>query len=57
MRKIDKKISIIIPVHDEEANIPLVYAELTRVFAALPYSYEIIFIDDGSKDASREAVK
>lgn len=57
MRKIDKKISIIIPVHDEEANIPLVYAELVRVFVTLPYFYEIIFIDDGSKDASCEAVK
>lgn len=56
MKKTAKKISVIIPVHNEQVNIPLVYAEIVRVFAILPYSYKIIFINDGSTDASREAI-
>lgn len=52
-----KKISVIIPVHNEQVNIPLVHAELVRVLAPLPYSREIIFIDDGSRDASVNVVK
>lgn len=55
--KIAKKISIIVPVHNEQINIPLVYAELVNVFATLPYSYEIVFINDGSTDTSCEVIK
>ena len=39
-----KIISIIVPVHNEEKNIPLIEAELSHVLAALPYSHEIIFV-------------
>jgi dolichol-phosphate mannosyltransferase len=50
-----KKISIIIPLYNEEKNIPLIHAEVLRVFKSIEnYSYEIIFVDDGSKDNSSQ---
>lgn len=47
-----KKISIVLPVCNEEKNIPLIYQELVDVFSSLSYDYEIIFVNDGSKDNS-----
>lgn len=48
-----KSISVIIPVFNEESNIPLIYNELIRVFSEIEnYTYEIIFVNDGSSDAS-----
>lgn len=49
-----KLISIVIPVHNEEKNIPLIYKELTDVFLTLEkqYEFEVIFINDGSVDGS-----
>lgn len=44
------KLSIIVPAYNEEANIEPFYEETTRVFEAMGETYEIIFIDDGSKD-------
>lgn len=52
-----KYISVIIPVFNEEKNVPLIYAELQQVFLTLPgYSYEIIFVNDGSHDGSWQAI-
>jgi dolichol-phosphate mannosyltransferase len=53
----NNKVSIIIPVYNESANIRLVYDELMLVFSRLSYTYEIIFIDDGSTDDSLEFIK
>ena len=48
-----KTISIIIPVHNEEVNIPLIYLALEDVWKGLPaYEREYIFVDDGSTDRS-----
>ena len=53
-----KIISIIVPVHNEEKNIPLINAELLNVFSSLPiYDYEIIYVNDGSKDNSQEVIE
>lgn len=53
-----KIISIIVPVHNEEKNIPLINAELLNVFSSLPiYDYEIIYVNDGSKDKSQEVIE
>ena len=52
-----KIISIIVPVYNEETNIPLIKAELFNVFSSLPYDYEIIFVNDGSKDGSQQAIE
>ena len=47
-----KLISVVIPIYNEEKNIRLIHKELTKVFTDLKgkYNYEIIFVDDGSKD-------
>jgi len=47
----DPKFSIIIPIYNEEQNIPELYSRLTHALKEIG-SYEIIFIDDGSTDRS-----
>ena len=51
------RISVIVPVYNEEKNIPLLFSRLAGVLNTLPESYEIIAVDDGSADASFEALK
>lgn len=46
------QISVIIPLLNEEQSLPELYNWLTQVLTTHHYSYEIIFIDDGSKDQS-----
>jgi glycosyltransferase involved in cell wall biosynthesis len=47
-----KKLSIILPVYNEVRSIPQLFDELTEVLSALPHEYEIIAVNDGSKDKS-----
>lgn len=47
-----KKISIIVPVFNEEENLQEFYNRIKKVFNNLEYDYELIYIDDGSKDKS-----
>jgi dolichol-phosphate mannosyltransferase len=44
--------TIVIPVYNEEDNIPVLYQRLVNVMKTLPLDYEIIFVDDGSTDSS-----
>ena len=48
----DPKLSIVIPMFNEEKNIPTLFARLLKVCAALPFAWEIVCVDDGSKDAT-----
>lgn len=50
-------ISIIIPLHNEEKNIPILYKKLKGVTDKLGYNVEIIIVDDGSVDDSFKALK
>jgi len=52
-----RKLSIVIPVYNEEENVPILYEKLTKVLKELPYDYEIIFVDDGSTDGTREKLE
>lgn len=45
-------LSVVIPIHDEEKNIPELYSRLSRVLTALNKPYEIICVNDGSTDSS-----
>lgn len=47
-----KKISVISPIYNEEKNVSLLYERLTKVAGSLPYEFEFIFVNDGSRDAS-----
>ena len=46
------EISLVIPVYNEEGNLPNLYREITEVLESYGRAYEIVFIDDGSTDAS-----
>jgi undecaprenyl-phosphate 4-deoxy-4-formamido-L-arabinose transferase len=46
------KLSVVIPVYNEEAVLPTLFARLYPVLDALGLMYEVIFINDGSKDRS-----
>lgn len=53
-----KKISIIVPCYNEEEAIPIFYKEITKTIEELKqYKFEIIFINDGSKDKSENIMK
>ncbi len=43
-------ISVIIPVFNEEKNVVLLYPKLKNILETVTTNYEIIFVDDGSKD-------
>ena len=49
-----KTISIVVPVFNEEDNIEHFYESVCKVMESLPYDFELIYVDDGSKDRSRE---
>lgn len=50
-------LSIIIPLLNEQESLPELHAWIVRVMEAHQYSYEILFIDDGSTDASWEVIE
>ncbi len=52
----EKDISIIIPVLDEEESIKELFNWIQRVLDPGKYSYEIIFVDDGSRDGSWKVI-
>ena len=54
-----KKLSIIVPMYNEEEVIELFYKETKKIVDSISdkYDYEMLFVDDGSKDKSIEKVK
>lgn len=50
-------LSVILPVYNEKKNLPILYTQLKEVLETLNCSYEIIMVDDGSKDGSDEILK
>ncbi len=51
------KLSVVIPIYNEEKNIAPLYEELQGVLHSLPYDHEIVFVDDGSQDRSLELLE
>ncbi|HTC14243.1 MAG TPA: glycosyltransferase [Steroidobacteraceae bacterium] len=46
------EVSVVIPVYNEEEGLPLLFARLYPALDALGRSYEVVFVDDGSRDRS-----
>ncbi|MDO5138179.1 MAG: glycosyltransferase family 2 protein [Oscillospiraceae bacterium] len=55
----DKKtsISIVVPCYNEQEVLPLFLKKTTEVLSTLGRSYELVFVDDGSKDTTLELLK
>lgn len=49
-------ISVVIPLYNEEESLPELHAWIKRVMEENQFSYEIIFVDDGSNDRSWEII-
>lgn len=47
-----KHLSVIIPVYNEEESIPHLHTRIHAVLAEQPFSYEVLYIDDGSTDGT-----
>jgi len=51
------KISVIIPVYNEEENIKELYKQINQSLSNYKYTYEVIFINDGSIDSTWKVIK
>lgn len=51
------KISIIVPCYNEEKNVTVIYDAINKLFYNKKYKYEILFINDGSKDETLKNLK
>ncbi len=49
-------VSVVVPIYNEEENIPLLHRALTDVLQTLDQPYELILVNDGSKDGSTKAL-
>jgi len=50
-------LSIIVPVYNEEKRLPLTLERLTRFIEQAGYPCELIIVDDGSRDSTRDIVR
>ena len=50
-------LSVVIPVYNEEASHSPLWAELRGVLERLGVSFEVVFVDDGSRDRSAEIIR
>ena len=53
----NKKIAIVIPSYNEEGNIEVLVKALHDVLKKLSYSYDLIFVDDGSSDRTLQTLQ
>ena len=53
-----KKISIIIPAYNEEESLPMLRGRIEKLMDSMKnYEFEILFVNDGSKDKTIEIIK
>lgn len=51
------KISAVVPIFNEEGNIPVLYDRLRTTFKNIDKNFELVFVNDGSIDSSLELLK
>jgi glycosyltransferase involved in cell wall biosynthesis len=51
------EVTVVVPVYNEEGNLPILIPNLVEVLRRLEQSYEMIFVDDGSSDESRKILR
>lgn len=47
-----KKLSVVVPVYNEEESLPAFFSELMAVLSGAPLAWEVVVVDDGSNDGS-----
>lgn len=57
MENNELNISVVVPLYNEEESLPELHDWIVRVMTANQFSYEILFINDGSKDRSWEVIQ
>ena len=50
-------ISVVVPLFNEEESLPELYAWIERVMQANGFSFEVIFVNDGSTDRDRKSTR
>ena len=50
-------ISLIVPCYNEEEALPIFYTEIKKVLGSMKTEYELIFVNDGSKDGTLAILK
>ena len=50
-------ISIIVPCYNEEEALPIFYQECSAVLSSMNEAYELLFVNDGSKDGTLSILK
>jgi dolichol-phosphate mannosyltransferase len=50
-------LSIVVPVYNEEESLPLLWPEIREALEPTGVRFEVIFVDDGSRDRSAEIVR
>ncbi len=53
----NKTVCIVVPVYNEEGNIPALTRAVAEVMAPLPYTYYLLFVDDGSTDGTADLLR
>ena len=50
-------ISVVVPLYNEEESLPELFAWIKRVMDKNKFSYEVIFVNDGSTDSSWDVIE
>jgi len=50
-------LSIVVPLYDEEESLPLLHGEIRAAIDPLELEYEVVLVDDGSRDATLEVAR
>lgn len=51
------KLSVVVPVFNEEENLDALFSSILKTMQTLKYDWEVIFVDDGSIDSSLSVLK
>lgn len=54
---VDVRYSIVLPIYNEEPNLPRLFDELIAVMGGIGEGYEVVCVDDGSTDGSRQVIR
>ena len=52
-----KKVSIVIPAHNEQENLPLLFEKITKACRGQGIESEMVFVNDGSTDRTAEIAR